>query len=166
MDAELYYEVTNLLHYEAFLLDNRRYEEWLDLLTDDIVYRMPVRVTREVRDGSDVVDDMAYFEESKVSLTTRVKRLRTTSAWAEDPPPRTRHLITNIMIEERMKDDELKVRSNFLVLRSRSHDIESEQLYGERIDVLRQVDGRWKIAERRIIPDQAILSAKNISMFL
>ena len=114
MDAELYYEVTNLLHYEAFLLDNRRYEEWLDLLTDDIVYRMPVRVTREVRDGFDVVDDMAYFEESKVSLTTRVKRLRTTSAWAEDPPPRTRHLITNIMIEERMKDDELKVRSNFL----------------------------------------------------
>jgi 3-phenylpropionate/cinnamic acid dioxygenase small subunit len=164
MGSELHYEISKLLTYEAYLLDNRRFEEWLDLLTDDIVYRMPLRVTREKRDGSDIIDDMAYFEESKRSLTLRVKRLGTTSAWAEDPPPRTRHLITNIMIEEE-SENSLKVRSNFLLLRTRAKDLETEQVFGERIDTLRKEDGQWKIAERRIIPDQTVMTAKNLSMF-
>lgn len=30
---------------EAYLLDAQRYEAWLDTLTDDVRYTMPVRVT-------------------------------------------------------------------------------------------------------------------------
>jgi 3-phenylpropionate/cinnamic acid dioxygenase small subunit len=45
---------------------------------------------------------------------------------------------------------------------------ETEQdLYvGRREDVLRHVDGAWKIARRRIVLDQNVLLAKNISIFL
>ena len=37
---------------------------------------------------------------------------------------------------------------------------------GERQDVLRRVDGSFKIARRTIIFDQAVLTAKNISVFI
>jgi 3-phenylpropionate/cinnamic acid dioxygenase small subunit len=166
VNPELQFHITNFLHYEAFLLDSRRFAEWLDLLADDIVYRMPLRATRERKDGSTIVEDMTFFEESKTSLTTRVNRLGTTSAWAEDPPPRTRHFVSNILVESGFPNDALTVRSCFLCKRSRAGEIEAEEIFGERVDVLRNVDGQWKIAARTIYPDQAVLGVKNLSMFL
>lgn len=163
---ELQYEITNILSREAHFLDNRRYEDWLDLLSDDIVYRMPMRVTTEKKDGSDILDEMAFFEETKKSLITRVQRLRTSSAWVENPPTRQRHLITNVLIELGEKPDEYEVTSSFLFLRSRASDLHIEQLSGERRDVLRLVDGKWQIAARTIYPDQAVLGVMNLSMFL
>ena len=166
MNMQLQFEITNFYSREAYLLDNRQYEEWLDLLADDLVYRMPQRRTGEGRDGQEFVHDMAFFEESKTSLTTRVKRLRTNSAWVEKPAPRTRHLITNILIEPESTENELHVRSAFLFLRSRGSDRETENLFGERKDILRKVGNEWKIASRIIYPDQAVMQTMNLSMFL
>lgn len=166
MNMELQYQITNYLNHEAFLLDNRRFQEWLDLLDENIIYRMPLRVTRENIDGSNLVNDMAFFEENKKSLTTRVNRLGTKSAWAEDPAPRTRHFVSNIMIEAGSDDNEIKVRSNFLFKRSRAGDIATEEIFGERLDVLHKVNGEWKIASRIIYPDQSVLTVMNLSMFL
>jgi 3-phenylpropionate/cinnamic acid dioxygenase small subunit len=166
MNAELQFQITNFLHYEAVLQDSRRFEEWLELLTDDIMYRMPLRATTETREAANIVEDMTFFEETKISLTTRVKRLATASAWAESPAPRTRHFISNIFIEAGPNQDELKVRSNLLFKRSRASDLESEEIFGERVDVLRLVNEQWKIASRTIYPDQTILTVKNLSMFL
>ncbi|KYD18363.1 hypothetical protein B4168_0332 [Anoxybacillus flavithermus] len=41
-----------------------------------------------------------------------------------------------------------------------------EQLHGERVDVLRKENGKWKIASRTIYPDQTVLRLINLSMFL
>lgn len=166
MNMQLHYEVTRFLTREARLLDNRQFEDWLELLTDDVVYRMPVRMTRESKDPSGKDNAMAYFDESKKSLTTRVKRLRTNSAWAEDPPLHTRHFVSNIEVEPGDKPDELNVCSYFLTKRSRGVDHNVEQIFGERLDILRKVDGEWKLAARRVYPDQSILTVMNLSMFL
>lgn len=166
MNMELHYEITKFLTREARLMDDRKFEEWLTLLTDDIVYRMPVRVTRESKDKTGKDNAMTYYEESKKSLTTRVKRLGTSSAWAEDPPLHTRHFVSNIDIEPSGKADELNVVSYFLTKRSRGVDHDAEQIFGERHDVLRRVDGEWKLASRTIYPDQSILTVMNLSMFL
>ena len=165
-NIELFYEISNLLNYEAHLLDNRRFEEWLDMLDENIIYRMPLRVTRENKDGSNIVNDMAFFEENKQSLTVRVNRLRTTSAWAEDPAPRTRHFVSNMMIESIPNENEVQIRSNFLFKRSRAGDIVTEEIFGERLDVLQKVDYKWKIVSRTIYPDQSVLTIMNLSMFL
>ncbi|MFC4766522.1 aromatic-ring-hydroxylating dioxygenase subunit beta [Effusibacillus consociatus] len=166
MNSKLQYQISNFLYHEAYLLDHRKYEEWLNLLADDIVYRMPVRVTTEGKNGSNLVDDMTYFEETKKSLTTRVKRLYTTSAWVENPAPRQRHFISNIFIEPGLQSEEYQVRSYFLFLRSRGSDLNAEQLFGERADVLRKENEGWRIASRTIYPDQAVLGVMNLSMFL
>jgi len=85
-------------------------------------------------------------------------------AWAESPPSRTRHFVANIEVEAGDKDGEITVYSNFLVYRSRA-ETEQDFYVGSRRDVLRWVASAWKIAQRRLVLDQNVLTAKNISMF-
>lgn len=158
-------EITSFLYREANLLDDRRFDEWLEMLHPDIVYRMPLRVTRENGSGPDIVEEMTFLEENKRSLVTRVERLKTTSAWAEDPPSRTRHFVTNVLVEEGQNGD-WHVSSYFQMLRSRGSKTEVEQIFGKRQDVLCQVDGEWQLKRRTIYPDQTVLGIRNISNFL
>ena len=85
-------------------------------------------------------------------------------AWAEDPPSRTRHIISNIEVEPGDVEQELRVYCNFIVYRSRA-ETEQDFYVGARRDVLRRVDGEWKIAHRKLILDQNVLLAKNVSIF-
>lgn len=163
---ELQLEITNFLHQEAYLLDSRKYKEWLNLLTDDLVYRMPLRETVEGVGADNIAEDSAFFEETKKSLTTRANRLYTKSAWVENPATRQRHFITNIMVESTSKPNEFKVRSYFLFQRSRGSNHTIEQMFGERNDIIRKVNDDFKIAERTIYPDQAVITTMNMSMFL
>ena len=72
---------------------------WI-LLTDDVRYVMPVRVTTARGAGFDTSSGtgpgMAHFDEDKYSLSQRVARFATEHAWTEDPPSRLRHFITNV----------------------------------------------------------------------
>lgn len=161
-----YEEICRFLYTEAALLDRREFEEWLELLDDNLSYRMPVRVTRDFGESNDIVDDMTFFDENKRSLTTRVERFRTTSAWAENPHTRTRHFVSNVLVEVNASEDEAQVHSNFLILRSIRDRPEVEQMFGERVDVIRRVDNRLKLVSRTIYPDQTVLSMLNLSIFI
>jgi 3-phenylpropionate/cinnamic acid dioxygenase small subunit len=169
MASELRREIEEFLYFEAELLDDRRLREWFDLLADDIRYWMPIRHNlferpEDIRDELSKPGEGFYFDDDRKSLKIRVERAYAKNAWAEMPPSRTRHLITNIRIK---KDDgrEIEVHSNFLVYRTRMEN-DQDMFVGERQDILRRVDGGFKIAKRTIILDQAVLTAKNISVFL
>lgn len=92
-----YHEIVDLLLDEAALLDDRHHHEWLELLTDDVVYRVPVRVT-SAHTLETSTSTMDHFSEDMYSLRKRVLRFDTDHAWAEDPPSRTRRFITNIRV--------------------------------------------------------------------
>jgi 3-phenylpropionate/cinnamic acid dioxygenase small subunit len=85
-------------------------------------------------------------------------------AWGEDPPSRTRHIISNVEVEPGDTASELKVYSNFLVYRTRA-ETEQDLYVGARHDILRRVDGAWKIARRKLLLDQNVLLPKNVSVF-
>jgi 3-phenylpropionate/cinnamic acid dioxygenase small subunit len=176
---EVVREVEQFLYREVRLLDERRFHEWLQLLTDDVRYWMGGRTNRYpksskaiaildpdryVEDDLTKEDELAILDEDKQTLDARVARLDTGMAWAEDPPSRTRHLIANIEVEPGDAESELKVYSNFVVYRNRAES-EEDFYVGARRDVLRRVDGSWKIARRKIILDQNVLTAKNVSIF-
>src|SRR5262249_30104226 len=128
MHAEIIRDVEQFLYREARMLDERRFRAWLALLTDDVPYWMagarkpypqvskalgildPDRYSEEdvTRD-----DELAIFDETKETLVQRIARLETGMAWAEDPPSRTRHLLSNIEVEPGDTASELKVFSNF-----------------------------------------------------
>jgi len=172
-------EVEQFLYREARLLDERRFREWLELFTDDVRYWMGARSNRYprtskaisilspnryVEDDHTREDELSIFDETKETLTGRVTRLETGMAWAEDPPSRTRHLITNIEVLGSDAGPELTVHSNFIVYRSRA-ETEQDFYVGARQDLLRRVDGGLKIARRKMTLDQNVLSAKNLSIF-
>lgn len=151
---------------EAWLLDERRFEEWLDLLTEDLFYFMPRRKNVTRRDLARELtspDDMALYKEDKEGMRIRVARLATGMAWSEDPPSRTRHIVGNLTVEQ-LDGGEVKARSAFLAFKSH---LETDQdLYsGYREDVLRRVGGQWKVARRTIVLDANVLMSKNLSVF-
>jgi biphenyl 2,3-dioxygenase beta subunit len=169
MDNELRCQVEEFLYLEAELLDERKLREWLDLLTDDVRYWMPIRHNtlerpQEIAEELSKPGEDYYFDDDKKSLSLRAERVYSKSAWSELPPSRTRHLITNVRVK---KDDgrELEVHSNFLVYRTRM-ETDKDMFVGTRQDILRRVNGGFKIARRTIVLDQAVLDAKNISVFL
>lgn len=155
---------------EAYLLDAQRYEEWLDTLTDDIRYVMPVRVTTARAAGFDTAPargpGMAHFDEDKYSLSQRVARFATEHAWTEDPPSRLRHFITNVRTFEVEGSEDLWVESAELLFRSRGDVNESALVSCGREDVLRRCDGAWKLARRNIIADESVLRMQNLAVFL
>ena len=167
-DAQaLWFEVQQFLFREARMLDERRFKEWIGLFTDDLLYWAPILTNRVGRDAAREVErfgESAHFEDDKTSLTNRIKRFDTGMAWAEVPPSRTRHLISNVEIEPTPAAEEVRARSAFIVYRSHlEHD---QEIYaGARIDTLRRAQGDWKIARREIYLDQAAVLGKNLAIF-
>ncbi|MFL5279634.1 MAG: aromatic-ring-hydroxylating dioxygenase subunit beta [Rhodopila sp.] len=152
---------------EAWLLDERKFREWLDLFTDDVLYFMPRRKNvprREAHRELTPLGDLAILEEDKRYLAMRVERLDTGMAWAEDPPSRTRHLIGNLEVEP-LENGEVRARTAFLVYRSHL-ETDHQVLSGCREDMLRRVGGGWKVARRTIVLDANVLLDKNLSVFL
>lgn len=160
------FEVERFLYDEAALLDAHRYEEWVELFTDDVHYFMPLRRTRTKRELDQEFTkpgEIAWFDDNKMILDGRVKKLATGTAWAEDPPSRTRHLITNVRVVEDLVE-ELQVESNFHLYRTRLKS-EEQSWIGSRQDTLRRVDGKLLIAKRTILLEQTVLLSRNLSNF-
>ncbi|GLZ12002.1 hypothetical biphenyl dioxygenase beta subunit [Actinomadura sp. NBRC 104425] len=173
-DRDTHFAVEQFYYEEADLLDAGRYADWLDLLADDLDYWMPTRTNRLRRQQAQSVaarGEAAFFDESKESLAWRIRRFDSGMAWSEDPPSRTRHLVTNVRVRHvdpaehpGFTEDDLLARSAFLVYRNRL-EREENVFAGTRTDILRRTGENFRIARRTILLDQNILLAKNISTF-
>lgn len=173
-DRDTHFEVEQFYYEEAELLDDGRFTDWLDLLADDLDYWMPTRTNRLRRQQALSVaqrGEAAFYDETKESLAWRIRRFDSGMAWAEDPPSRTRHLVTNVIVHhadpakhEGVGEDDLFVRSAFLVYRNRL-EREENVFAGRRTDLLRRGADGLRIARRQILLDQNVLLAKNISTF-
>ena len=150
---------------EAALLDAADYGGWLGLLCEDIRYLMPVRVTTARGAGFDSLADMGHFDEDMYALRKRVQRLATDHAWTEDPPSRTRHLVTNVRTFSG-GPGELRVESALLLFRSRGDTREPDLLSAGRTDLLRETSGGLRLARREIIVDESVLRTQNLAVFL
>ena len=165
-------DVADFLYREAELLDERRYEDWLALLADDIRYWMPMR--RNVKFGeaegefTRETTDIAWFDEGKDTLTRRVRQIETGIHWAEEPQSRIAHLVSNVQLLEATPSlaapQEVLVKCRFLIYRNRV-ETETDLLVGKREDRLRRTQDDWQIARRKIILDQNVLLAKNLTFF-
>lgn len=162
-------EISDFLYYEAELLDDRRYPEWLELLAEDFQYSMPLRMNvmfndvdqrEQTRAGSEI----CWFDEDKATMSLRVDQLMTGQHWAEEPVSRVSHLVTNVRLES-VELPEVETSARFLVYRNRVAD-ETDFLVGRRRDRLRRGDNGWQVVRRELLLDQSVLLAKNLSVFL
>ncbi|HEX3992630.1 MAG TPA: 3-phenylpropionate/cinnamic acid dioxygenase subunit beta [Acetobacteraceae bacterium] len=165
-------EIANFLYTEAELLDERRHDEWLALLADDIRYWMPMR--RNVKYGDTTreftreAEDINWFDEGKETLVRRVRQIQTGIHWAEEPQSRITHMISNVQLLHVTPDAatarEVTAKSRFLIYRNRV-ETETDLLVGKREDTLRRAGDSWLIARRKIILDQNVLMTKNLTFF-
>ncbi len=165
-------EIDDFLYREADLLDERQYEAWLDLFTDDIRYWMPIRKNVAFDDldrETTALGDVAWFDDDKETLQKRVRQLMTGIHWAEEPVSRVSHMVSNIRLATPVTSiadgESAVVKCKFFVYRNRL-ETETDFLVGRREDTLRRVDGALRISFRKILIEQGILLAKNLSVFL
>ena len=143
-------EVEDLLYKEAALLDDWCLEEWLELLTDDVVYQIP---PTDVPEG-DSRNTLFIIADDAVRIRSRVKQLLGKSAWAENPHSRTRRMVTNVRVLGTQGGDIL-VTANFTVHRMR---YESVDTYVGHYDYKLVRNGSaLRIKERRVILDNEAL---------
>ncbi|SDB80583.1 3-phenylpropionate/cinnamic acid dioxygenase, small subunit [Raineyella antarctica] len=190
VDAGFGYLVQQFYYHEAEVLDEGRYADWLELFDDDLHYWLPTRSNRTRRQQALSVarpGEAAFYDETKESLAWRIRRYDSGMAWSEDPPSRTRHLVTNVVVRRRPQTEqagteqsgtepvatetgtvaarEFTARSAFIVYRSRL-EREVDIYAGSRTDLLRlHPDGRLRVARRTILLESNVLLAKNISTF-
>jgi 3-phenylpropionate/cinnamic acid dioxygenase small subunit len=165
-------EIEEFLYYEADLLDERRYEDWLALVAEDVRYWMPMRRNVKVddieREYTRESLDISWFDEGKETLTRRVRQIQTGIHWAEEPVSRISHMVSNVRLLEASPSwadpVEVMVRCRFLIYRNRV-ETETDILVGKREDLLRRVDDQWQIARRKIVLDQNVLLTKNLTFF-
>mgnify|MGYP001817655747 FL=1 len=168
-----------LYFHEARLLDNRQYQQWLDLVDEEIRYIMPSRtnlmvdnrqrgkeqmisVEREL-EGSESMG-CPIREESYVHLMVRVERAFKINAWAENPPARTRRIVGNVELMSR-EGGEMSVLSNFHLYYARPGS--GNFIYsGQRRDVLLPSGGGFRIRRREVVMDYATIDVPTLGLIL
>jgi 3-phenylpropionate/cinnamic acid dioxygenase small subunit len=166
----LQFRIEQFYYREAELLDDWRFDAWYALFSDDVRYRVPLRYNRLRRQRStDEVAprgiEMAHFDDNKTRLGQRVQQRRSGMNWAEDPPSRSRHLISNVRVTP--SDEEAgsyEARSNFIIYRNRL-EAEVDIWAGERFDLLRPDEDSFMIGRRTVLLDQNVVMSKNLSVF-
>jgi 3-phenylpropionate/cinnamic acid dioxygenase small subunit len=165
-DQATHFAISQFYFLEAELLDDGRFADWLDLFRDDLNYWAPTRSNRIRRQQALSIaqpNEAAFYDETKDSLAWRIRRFDSGMAWAEDPPSRTRHLISNVTVRE--TDEGYLVRSAFLVYRNRLN-TETDIFAGGRTDLVHE-GGPWgfQVSRRTLLFEQNVLQMKNISTF-
>jgi 3-phenylpropionate/cinnamic acid dioxygenase small subunit len=166
VSPELQHEIEQLLYAEAELLDSFRLEEWLELLTEDILITAPIR--RHTHPGTDqpeFSEDGYYLYNERDILEERVIRLGKEYAWAENPRSRVRHVIGNVRVIE-TDGDEYVVLNNQQVYRSYGDRGNREVISAQRKTTLRRVGDDLKIARRVIYFDDSVMDTKNLTIVL
>lgn len=169
VSMETGYEIEQFLYTEAELLDSWLFHDWLALMADDVHYWAPVRENRLAREMNEEMyppGTSAHFDENRQLLAERVNRLYTNMAWAEIPPSRTRHQVTNVRAHHTGKPDEFDVESSFHVYRT-SGERHQDYVVGKRFDLLRKDHNPhgFLIAKRTLVFDMSTLLVKNLSLF-
>jgi 3-phenylpropionate/cinnamic acid dioxygenase small subunit len=97
--------------------------------------------------AASVVRTMQHYHDDWRSVMGRIVRLTgTKSAWAEDPPSRTRRLVTNVRVSDR-PDGAIGVKANFVVYRTKGD--RTVQYMGEAHYLLVAAEGAIRIRRKR-----------------
>ena len=113
-------ELVDFVVHEARLLDERRYEEWNALFTDDAIYWVPL-----VPNQPEGLDHTSHLYEDKLLRELRIERLKSPRAFSQQPPTRSLHLLQTPTVEpaDPARPDEQRVRTVFQYTESQGDEI-------------------------------------------
>jgi 3-phenylpropionate/cinnamic acid dioxygenase small subunit len=161
--AEEYNEIADFLTEEAAMLDDVEYLRWFDMLHEELIYRMPVRVSRPINDGNQFAGDMCHYDEDKSTIMLKARRLIMPYAWSENPSSRARRILGTIRVFRREDPTEYDVTSSMVVVRYRR---DMEIVSGKRVDIICRTPQGLQLKRRTILSDQTTMLTQNLTIFL
>jgi p-cumate 2,3-dioxygenase beta subunit len=153
-DLHLRATVEDFLYREAELLDRWRLPEWAQLFADDGRYLIaPLGLDDPEHADPEFV--LFLVADDRTRIGQRVARLMKKGAHAEYPHSRTRHTVSNVIVET---TDEARVwaAANFITFRARNREIVS-YMGRTYYDLTRSAEG-LRIREKRVCLDMEILA--------
>jgi 3-phenylpropionate/cinnamic acid dioxygenase small subunit len=144
MEAVTRQDLIDFVVRESRLLDDKRYDEWNALFTDDAFYWVPL-----VPDQEDGLNHTSHLYEDKLLRELRIERLKSPRAFSQQPPSRCHHLLQMPTVEI------FEPESNRYVVRSEFHYTESQgdelQFYvGSFFHTLTRMDGALRMTLKRV----------------
>jgi ethylbenzene dioxygenase beta subunit len=157
-DAACLRRIEAFLYREAWLLDERRFEDWRDLFTEDGLYWVPARPGQ-----TEWKTEVSLFLDDRRTIQARIDRLRHPRNHAQSPPSRTVHTVTNVHLDaEQPKGDATLVRSAMTMAEWRPA---GERLYHGRVRHTLVPDGdgfRIRLKRVDLIDAEAVHDAMSI----
>jgi benzoate/toluate 1,2-dioxygenase beta subunit len=127
IDIELQLAVERFLYEQSEILDDRRWDDWLALFTEDGLYWMPAHEEQTTGEGVPNI-----FYEDRFLMDMRIKRVTHPRAHSQQPPNKTSHVVSNVVIEaDDAASGEITVRSRFYAAEYRN-------------DITRHFAGRYR----------------------
>lgn len=156
--TQLRTRLLDFLTEESAAMDERRYQDWLGMLTDDFVYEVPVPVSREDPGLPQHAEGLYLAHESKSFLSMRFARVESDYAWAERPAAFIRHFVGNLRVLDAGSVDggsRWTVATNVLVARSRLPEATSLSSAG-RHDVIVETPEGLRLQHRTVYLDSEL----------
>lgn len=159
-------EAEDFLYHEADLLDRRDYDAWLELFTNDGIYWLPMEEA-----GDPLMESSILYDDSKMRAM-RVHQLLRKSHYAQIPPSRTVHAVSNVRVMPPEHTDETLVHCTLMVTELREGNYLQLGLGNQRVFAahgeyrLRQGPDGPLIALRKLVLINRDLPIENLSFIL
>ena len=137
-------EVERFLYRQAEILDDKRWNTWLELFTEDGKYWMPVGESQTTGEGQPSI-----FYEDLDLMRVRIKRVNHPRAWSQKPPHKTSHVVSNVVVESiDPKTGDVVVRSKFYMSEFRRDVV--RHFAGKYRHHLRKTPAGYRIVQQRV----------------
>jgi len=135
--------VTRFLYLEADLMDEHRFDEWLALWSDELLYWVPCNT-----DNIDPSRQVSLIYDDRVSLENRIARLQSPAAHSQIPRSRLRRVISNIVVTDKGAGV-VEASSNFILAESRHH--RQNIFAGKSIHTLVEKDNGLLMTQKKVL---------------
>jgi 3-phenylpropionate/cinnamic acid dioxygenase small subunit len=139
-----------LVHREARLMDEQRWDEWLALYTEDCEYWMPAWKADGTPTANPQSELSHIYYASRAGLEDRVVRIRSGKSPASTPVPRTAHIVGSVLPLE-SPTERLRLGSTWATHVYFPRSRESHAFFGRSEHELVLRNGEWRIAKKKIL---------------
>jgi len=141
-------EVEQFIYREAAMVDQARWQEWLEMYTEDMTYWAPSWVNENELTSDPEAEVSIIYMNNRRELEHRIWRFTSGESPASYPLPRTNHMVSNVAITD-VSDDQVTVSSNWM---SQTYRDKEQLIYGGFYEhTLVREDGEFKISYKKVV---------------
>lgn len=137
-------ELEQYLYHEGRLIDEKRWDEWGGLFTEDGEYWAPA-----TRGQPDAKNHVSLMYETALLRNVRLQRYRHPNAMSLQPEPHSVHLISNVMLDSCDKTSGIcTVTSRFIMIEYRRNE---QRMYGgATTHILQPAENQYRIQVKKV----------------